>query len=159
MRRGIIAWVQSCVGCIPQRTFICNGAGLVFSWTVTTPFAIISVDIWSPGDVVSADGYRYLFNVMCDMSQFVVCQGCKSKEASYGARLLMEGVLLRFGLCAMVVCDQGNKNHGVFKKACTALNICFHAVSKHNHKAVGVKRFHGFLNHAQRVYCTKRGSP
>ena len=66
---------------------------------VRRPFAILSVDIWSPGDVVSADGYCYLFNVMCDISQFVVCLGCKSKEASYAARLLMEGVLLKFGMC------------------------------------------------------------
>ena len=133
-------------------------SGLVYSWPVTTPFAIISVDLWTPGNVTRPDGYVALLNTMCDMTQFVVTQGVRSKEASHCARVFMEGVLLKFGLCLLVICDQGNENFGLFKKMCEKLNIKFHPVAKRNHKAVGVERFHKFLNRAQTISSEERNT-
>ena len=53
-------------------------------------------------------------------------------EAPYLARVFMEHVLLKFGLCIVVVCDDGNDFRGTFEKMCRALNIRFHvaAISK-----------------------------
>ena len=158
MRKDILQWVNACTSCIAAQAGRREQSGLVHSWPVTTPFAIVSVDIWLPGSVSNADGYSCLLNAMCDMTQFVVVQGAKSTESSYLARLFMEGFLLKFGLCLLVVIDADSSFRGTFEKMCKALNLRFHVVAKRNHKAVGVERFHKFLNHATTIAAEERGS-
>ena len=86
---------------------------------------------------------------MCDMTEFVMCVAITMTEASYPARMFMEHILLKFGLFIMVVCDDDNDFIDTFKKMCVALNIRFHIVAKRNHKAVGIEKFHKFLNHVK----------
>lgn len=69
MRKMILDWVNMCTACIPARSQVRTSSGLVHSWPVTTPFSIISVDIWSPGDIKNCYGQKSLMNVMCDMCQ------------------------------------------------------------------------------------------
>ena len=118
MRKCIIEWVRSCSGCILADVKQRESTGLVYSWPVTTPFAIISVDIWKPGNTVNINGYTCLLNSMCNMTLFVVVAPAAKTEASYIARLFMETVLLKFGLCTMVVIDEGSEFRGIFKKMC-----------------------------------------
>ena len=92
------------------------------------------------------------------MCQWVICVAISATEASYLARMFMEHVLLKFGICVMVVCDDGNEFRGTFEKMCNKLNIKFHVVAKRNHKAVGVERFHKFLNKAQNISTEERGT-
>ena len=154
MQSDIILWVKSYSGCIPTNAQARENTSLVHSWPITTPFAIISVAIWKPGTITNNDGYTCLLNSMCDMTQFVVVAPAKHTEASYLARLFMESILLKFGLCIMVVIDQGSEFQGVFKKMCKLLNIRYHSVAKRNHKAVSVEWFHKFLNYSQHI-CTE----
>lgn len=79
-------------------------------------------------------------------------------KASYLARMFMEHVLLKFGLCLMVVIDDGNEFRGIFESMCNTLRIKFHIVVERNHKAIGVERFYKFLNHAQRISTEARGT-
>ena len=44
----------------------------MFSWPVTSPFAIIKVEFWIPGKYSDSNGNMVLINAMCDMLQFVV---------------------------------------------------------------------------------------
>ena len=74
------------------------------------------------------------------------------------AQMFMEYVLLKFGLCIMVVIDDGNEFRGVFEGMCNAPNIRFHIVANRNHKAVRVERLHKFLNHAQKISTEERGA-
>ena len=109
-------------------------------------FAIISVDVWSPGDLSNYYGQSNLCNDMCDMIEFVVCTSITSTEASYLVRMFMETILLKFGLWLMVVCDNSNDFRGTFKNISKALYIRCHVVAKRNHKAVSIDMFHKFLN-------------
>ena len=113
--------------------------------------AIVSVDIWSPGDIKKCYGQKDLFNTMCNMCQWVICN-----RSIVPARMFMEHFLLKFDICVMVVCDDGNEFRGTFEKMCNKLNIKFHVVAKRNHKAVGVERFHKFLNKAQKISTEER---
>jgi len=99
-----------------------------------------------------------LLNAMCDMTQFVVITPIKTTESIFLARTLMEHVLLKFDLCVMVVCDAGSEFRGHFQAMCETSNLRFHLVAKRNHKAVGVERFHKFLNHAQKIGTEERGT-
>ena len=158
MRKDIINWYTSCFSCIPARVRRRESTGLVHSWPVTTPFAIVSVDIWYPGKTTNLDGYNCLLNAMCNMTQFVIVQAVPNTEASNVARLFMEGVLMKFGLCIMVVVDNGSDFGGLFEEMCKLLNTRFHLVAKRNYKAVGIERFHKFLNHAQTIATEERGA-
>ena len=124
-------------------------SGLSHSWPIIMPFSIISVDIWSPGDLSNCYEQTKLLNCMCGMTEFVVCTAITNTGAAYLARIFMEHILLKFGLCIMVVRDDGNKFRGIFEQMCKALNIRFHVVANRDHKAIGIERFHKFLNHSE----------
>ena len=68
MRKEIFDWVRGCLGCFPARGAIRESSGLLQSWPITTPFAIISVDIWKPGEMSDYTGRSHLLNCMCDMT-------------------------------------------------------------------------------------------
>ena len=60
---------------------------------------------------------------MCDMTEFVMCMVITIPDASYLVRMFMEHILLKFGICIMVVCDGGNDFRGTCEKICAALTI------------------------------------
>ena len=71
----------------------------------------------------------------------------------------MESVLLKFGLCTVIVIDAGNKFKGTFVEMAECLDIHVHVAASHNHRTVGVERFHKFLNHTTKIYAEERGTP
>ena len=85
-----------------------ENTGIIIPWPLSTPFSVISVDLWSPGKIESTMGYKHLLNSMCDMCQFVVSVPVKQTTAEYLARLFMENMLLKFGLCVVIVVDDGS---------------------------------------------------
>ena len=95
---------------------------------------------------------------MYDMCQWIVSVAITGTDALYLVRMFIEHVLLKFGLCLMVVIDDRNEFHGVLESMCNVLDIKFHIVAKFNHKVVGVELFHKFLNHAKKVSTEARGS-
>ena len=58
----------------------------------------------------------------------------------------MEGTLLKFDFFIVVVVDD-IKFMAIFEAMAKALSIRLHRVAKRIHKAIGVERFHNFLNH------------
>ena len=70
----------------------------------------------------------------------------------------MEHVLLEFGLCLMVVINDGNEFRSTFESICNALYIRFRIIAKRNYRAVGVERFHKLLSHSQRISTKSRGT-
>lgn len=67
-----------------------TSTGLVHSWPVTTSFTMISVDIWSPGDITNCNGQKALLTAMCDMGKWVVSVTITGKNVlssmdAYGA--------------------------------------------------------------------------
>ena len=137
MRKGIFEWVCSCAGCIPANVRIRESSGLVQSWHITTPFAIISVDLWAPGAMSDYKGRNHLMRSMCDMTQFVAIP-TQFVTASHLTRLFMESVLLKFGLCAVIVVDADSKFKGTFVEMAECLDMCVHVAASRNHCTVGV---------------------
>ena len=123
MRLHIIAWVIACPECIQLQNHTKVGQQLVHSWPLLTPFAIISADIWSPGDVVSPTGATCILNCMDDMCQFVVSTALTKVNSFELARAFTENDLLKFCLCLVVVVDDDSKFMSVFTQMCKALNI------------------------------------
>ena len=112
--------------------------------------------MWQPGEISDYTGRNHLMNAMCDMTQFVVSIATEFITASHVAQLSMEGVLLKFGICALIVVDADNKFKGTFVYMANALKIRVHVVAARNHKTVEVERFRNFFNHVCKIFGEER---
>ena len=79
----------------------------MFSWSISSPFALLHVDLWSPGYMTDQNGYIALMNTIYDMTQFVVVVTVLDKTSATLASHFMQHVLLKFGMCHLVVIDDG----------------------------------------------------
>ena len=68
----------------------------------------------------------------------------------------MQDVLLKFGLCLLVVIDDGAPFKAAFTAACESLKIPFDCAAKRNHKSLLVEKFHRFLNKAVTIAASDR---
>ena len=57
----------------------------------------------------------------------------------------MQYVLMKFGLCRLVVLDDGTPFNGYFVAICQDLNLNYDILAKRNHKGLSVESFHHFL--------------
>ena len=55
--------------------------------------------------MTSPAGEKCVLNSMCDMTQFVIAVGISRVNSAELAQSFMENVLLKFGLCVVVVID------------------------------------------------------
>ena len=78
IRKDVIAWVRACAACIKANNVTYVSRQLVHSWPLLTPFAIISADIWSPGQIMSPTGAKCLLNCMCGSD-------CRRSHKVYGS--------------------------------------------------------------------------
>ena len=98
-----------------------------------------------------------LMNAMCDMIQFIVA--VPDPNEGYGTleSYFMQYVLMRIGLCHMIVLDDGSPFKGAFIM-CDALNLNHDVHAKHNHKGLIVDYFHRFLNNSVIIAAEDRGT-
>jgi hypothetical protein len=95
---------------------------------------------------------------MCDLTGFVIGHPVSDITASGLASVFMSDVLLKVGLCGMVVVDAASAFLSVFEAMCNVLNIKFHAAARGNHQAVSVERFFRYLNKALTIASSERNS-
>ena len=84
-----------------------------------------------------------LIYVMCYMNQSVVVVPVPNEASTTLAYYFMQCVLIKFGLCHLIVLDDGTTFKGSFIASCEALND---VLVKCNHKGLAVEHFHRFLN-------------
>ena len=70
----------------------------------------------------------------------------------------MQHVLLKFGICHIVILDDGIPFKGVFSAMCKALRINYDILAKKNHKGLLVEKFNRFLNKAVTIAAENRGT-
>ena len=91
-------------------------------------------------------GYLSLMNTMCDMTQFVVVVPIPDETSATLASHFKQHVLLKFGICHLVVIDDGTPFKGAFAAMCQALYLNYAFLAKRNHKGPLVEHFYRFLN-------------
>ena len=131
---------------------------LMFSWPVSYPFAILHVDLWMPGHHTDPNGYMALMNTMCDMSQFVVVVPVPDESSATLASFFMQYVIMKFGICHLVVLDDGSPFKGSFIAMCDTLNLNYDVFAKRNHKGLTAEQFHRFLNKSITIDAEDRGT-
>ena len=90
------------------------------------------------------------------MTQFVGSTALVQATSLILAKALMDNVLPKFGICIVLVVDDGNEFIGMFIPMAKLLNIWLHKAAKGNKKAVGVERYHRFLNHSVTIISNER---
>lgn len=159
MRTDIKAWIKGCPHCIESNIWRNRRNELYFSWPVTAPFYIMHLDLWQPGKLLTRSQESvYLFNSMCDLTQFVISSVITNPCATELARLFMDQVILSFGMCSVVVVDADSKFRSSFESMCTKLGIMFWPLARGNHKGLSVERYHRFLNKTQTIVGNDRGT-
>ncbi len=158
-RQDVIDWIRECAHCILTNKRIRRHSEVLFSWPVTAPMFVLHCDLWSPGSTVSPSGHTHLLSAMCDLTQFVVSVPVRTTHAHNLARFLFQDILLKVGMCGLIVVDAGSTFCGIFADACKLLGIRLHPASRGNHKAVSVERFFRYLNKAVTIASSDRGTP
>ena len=68
------------------------------------------------------------------------------------ARVFFEQFVGTFGLPKMIVLDAGSEFAGTLAAMCKALEIEYYLVTKENHRAIAVERFHRYMNKVQKLH-------
>ena len=118
----------------------------MFSFPISSPFAILHVDLLIPGHHTDPNGYIALMDTMCDMIQFVVIVHVPNESSATLTSSFMQHILMQFGLCHLVVLDDGNQFKGAFIAMCDTLNLNYDVLANRIHKGLRVEHFHRFLN-------------
>jgi hypothetical protein len=105
---------------------------LIYSWPVSSPFYIIHVDVWQPGETTSIDGYGTFLGAMDNLTCFVIVAELTNTTSATLATAFMQQVLLKVGMCGLVCPDAGSSFCGHFTKLCETLNIPCNAAAKGN---------------------------
>jgi hypothetical protein len=130
----------------------------MFGWPLDSPFCTLHVDLFSMGEVEGNGVQEHVMNTMCDMTQFVITTPIPDTAAHVLAPIFMQEVLLKVGVCVMVVVDDGSTFKGLFVEMCKKIKLRFHVVAINNHQALCVERFHVFLNKTLRIATNDRDS-
>ena len=85
---------------------------------------------------------------MYDITQFVVYVPVPDCTSTIISKFVMQNVMLKFGLCSLVILDVGAPFKRVFTSMCDVLHLQYDIVAKRNHKVVTVERFHRFKKKA-----------
>ncbi len=157
-RKDVGEWITSCPDCVLSNSKTRKSRELVYSYPASSPFYIIHVDIWQPGETVSAQGFGYFLGAMDDLTGFMIVAELKDLSSATLATTLMQQVLLKVGMCGMIRPDADSKFLGHFVAVCKILDIPFDAAARNNHKSVSVERFFRFLNKAATIECNAHGS-
>ena len=158
-REDMKEWVKVCAHCVSHTVWRYRKSEMYFSWTVTTPFYIMHINIWSPRHLVDKDSARItiqLMNSMCGLTHFVTSSAVRNINAEVISKTFMENLALLFGMTAVVVVDADSKFRSIFEEMCTALKIHFWPLARGNHKRLIFKRYHFYLNKIQTIagqYC------
>ena len=116
------------------------------------------MDLWIPGHHSDSNGNMTLMNDMCDMNQFVVVVPVSDDSPATLASSFMQLVLMKFGLCHLVVLDDGSPFKDAFIAMCDALNLNHDVLAKRNHKGLTVEHFYRLLNKSVTIAAEDRGT-
>ena len=148
MKTEISSWVKSCPHCLLTNKHTRRAHEIMFSWPVTSPLYMLHVDIWVPGDYRDYKGNQYLLTAMCDLTGFVVATAVASTKSQALTVAFFQEILLKVGMCGIVVVDAASTYLKEFTAMCSTLQIRLHPAARGNHKAVSVERFFRYLNKA-----------
>ena len=102
--------------------------------------------------------YMALMNTMCDMSQRLIVVPVPKESSVTLSSFFMQHVLMKIGICHLVVLDTGIPCKGAFIIMFYTLSLNYDVLAKRNHKGVSVEHFHRFLKKSVTIAVEDRGT-
>ena len=109
-------------------------------------FWIIHVNLWIYSYNIDIKANTIVMNAICNISQFLVSVSVSDESSSILAEYFSQHFLMKFGVCHLVILDDGGPFKGIFISICKILNLYYDIIAKRNHKDITVEHFHWFLN-------------
>jgi hypothetical protein len=106
-RRDLKIFIECCSVCSAYHRGTVPRQGCLHPMITGGPGERWSLDLTGPHPV--SNGYKYLFTALCPFSKFGIAVPIRNKEASTVARVLVDHVFLKWGLCFEVLSDQGKE--------------------------------------------------
>ena len=126
-----------------------------------TPFYVVFLDFWEPGDIPDQDGYRNILSCLDFITAFGLeaDTGMKEVTSEQAARWDFGDLFVPFGIPKMIVVDADGLFPGMFNNTFQdTLLIPVHAVARGNHKEIINEGFHRYLKKVQKINSVDKGS-
>jgi len=130
-------FVNKCDDCQRYKHSIPFRTPLTLTTTASTAFEKIFLDLIGPLDS-DCHGNKYALTIQCDLSKMVEAYPLENKETVTVANAFVKNFILRFGIPAEVVTDQGKEFiSSVFNETCKILNIRHLKSTAYHHETLG----------------------
>jgi transposase InsO family protein len=106
-RRDLKLFIECCSVCSAYHRGTVPRQGNLHPMVLGGPTERWSLDLTGPFPV--SNGFKYLFTALCPFSKYGVAVPIRNKEAATVARVLVDHVFLKWGLCFEVLTDQGKE--------------------------------------------------
>lgn len=130
-------FVKTCDSCQRQKHSIPKKIPMIVTSTAKSAFEKVVLDLVGPIPTDSQDK-KYILTLQCDLTKFVEGYAITDKEAKTVAKAFVENFVLRYGIPAEVLTDQGTEfMASTFKEACKLLNIQHLNSTAYHHETLG----------------------
>ena len=145
--------VQGCAHCVLTNATGHKAQQIWKALEFDVPFDVISMDIWSPGEVQTKFRETKVLTSLDTMTGFAsadfLVAGVDSEQL---ARRAYASFFVPNGLPKLILIDAGSENKGVFVNMCATLGIKYHMVSPDEHNGILCERFHRYLNKVEKIH-------
>ena len=151
MFKDVTELVKACAHCILANSVSRESSAYLYSYVNDSPFDIMFLDVWTPGEIPSSLGHVKVLTMLEGMCGFAGAAAITKEDSIAVAQATFSAFFVPFGLPRLVVVDAGNPMHGVLVVMCKTLGVPHMAVARGNHRAIRNERFHRFLNKALKI--------
>jgi len=153
MTRDITQGVRSCAHCNLANAASHEAQMQLQTLSCDTPFDVVFLDFWSPGEVMDIEGNVKLLTYLDCMTGFAsgTFLSFEDTDSKAVANAAMAAFFTSYGLPRLLIVDADSLFAGTFLQLFQLLGIPVQAVSRENHKAIRNERFHRYLNKVQRI--------
>ena len=150
--RDVTEGVRGCGHCNLANAASHESQLLLHTLSCDTPFDVIFLDFWSPGDVPDKHGNVKVLTYMDCMTGFVMATFMSGNMDSMAvADAVVQAFFTSVGLPRLIFVDADSLFAGVFLRLFEHLGIPVEAIARENHKAMRNERFHRYLNKVERI--------
>ena len=118
MLRDVVELVKACAHCILANSMAKDSSAFLHAYINDSPFDIMFLDVWTPGEVPSRLGHIKVLTMLEGMCGFAGAAPLAKEDSIAVAQATFTSFFIPFGLPRLVVVDAGNPMHRVLEVMC-----------------------------------------
>lgn len=157
MTTSVTKYVKNCKQCqIQKYTNHHTKEPMVITSTANSAFERVSLDIVGP--LPTANNYKYILTLQCDLSKFIEAYPLERKDTVSVAKAFVDNFILRYGVAKEIITDKGTEfMSSVMVEICNLLQIKkLHSTSYHHETIGALENTHKNLGAFLRIQCDQK---